>query len=172
MGIRKGGWLALAFLAASGTTALAAEARSDEECAKVATRLCGAKALGDCFQDDSMWGKAGFDCEGAIQTLIENEVDAAQAEKDAVPAVGRAGMSYGGVLRKAPSMTSPKVTSLKIGDKLEVVEDPDIWMDDYKWFKVRTAKGTGYHWGGIFCIPGDKLPGGVFDACQYMKSAQ
>ena len=162
--------LVLGILAGTATALQAAEARSDEECGKVAAKLCGDKALGDCFQDDSMWGKAGFDCEGAIQTLIENEVDAAQAEKDAIPAVGRKGMSYGGILRKGPAMDSPKIASLKKGDALEVLDDPDVWMDQYKWFKVKTAKGTGYHWGGIFCLPGDRLPGGVFDDCAFMKS--
>ena len=84
-------------------------------------------------------------------------------------AVGQFGFSYGGQLRKGPGMEFAKQASVFKGDQVEVLEDTGVLFDGYKWFKVRTPRGIGYHWGGIFCITGDSAVDGVFDNCEYMN---
>lgn len=163
---------AIAMLIASAHCDMAAAQNADDEiCALRVREVCGEDvSVGKCFADNSKWADVGAECEGAVQTLIENENDANQAEGKQPSAVGYNALSYGGQLRKQPSMDSAKVASIRKGDQIEILDDPGIWMDGYKWFKVRTPRGTGYHWGGIFCIQGDVLPEGVFDNCQLMNS--
>jgi hypothetical protein len=147
-----------------------AQNADDEVCALRVRAVCGENvAVGKCFADNSKWADVGAECEGAVQTLIENENEANQAEGKLPSAVGYAGFSYGGQLRKAPAMDAGKKASMQRGDPIEVLEDTGIWMDGYKWFKITSKRGIGYHWGGIFCISGDTLPEGVFDNCQFMK---
>jgi len=161
-----------------GLSAGGAEAQfSDEVCAQRVSDLCGAVAIGKCFDDPSMWDAIVTDCHGAVQTLIENEREAneqsAAPEIDTgtntVSAVGQYGFFYGGQLRMGPGMEFAKQASVLKGDQVEVLEDTGVVFDGYKWFKVRTPRGTGYHWGGIFCITGDNAVDGVFDNCQYMN---
>jgi len=164
-------------LFAAQTDVAAAQNASDETCALRVREVCGDAALGKCFNDNSKWGDVGSECEGAVQTLIENEREA--REQNAAPeidtgtntlsAVNQFGFSYGGQLRKGPGMEFGKLASILKGDQVEVIEDTGVWFDGYKWFKVRTPRGTGYHWGGIFCITGDSAVDGVFDNCQYMN---
>jgi uncharacterized protein YraI len=70
------------------------------------------------------------------------------------------------VLRSGPGQEFSRVASLREGDSIEIIGDPDVWMDGYKWFKVRTPRGVGFHWGGILCIPSDTPPAGVYSNCQ------
>ena len=145
---------------------------NDEYCAQRVAEVCGDnQSIGDCFQDQRMWSSVGSECQGAVQTLIENEREATEQQQSdsSISAVNLYGFSYGGVLRAGPTMDAAKVASIQKGDEVEVLEDPGVWMNGYKWFKVRTPHGTGYHWGGIFCITGDTLPEGVFDNCQFMN---
>ncbi|MBV2183213.1 MAG: SH3 domain-containing protein [Rhizobium sp.] len=74
-------------------------------------------------------------------------------------------LSYGGVLRAGPGMDSRKKASIRLGQRIELLEATGIWTDDYQWFKIRTASGTGYHWGGIFCTSGGPKPEGVLYDC-------
>jgi len=144
----------------------AAYAQSDEYCSQRAREICGDnQTIGDCFQDQAMWTNLGSACTGAVQTMIEGEREATQQDNN-YSAVNLYGTSYGGVLRSGPGQEFSKVASVHEGDSVEVLQDPDVWMDGYKWFKVRTPQGVGYHWGGIFCIQSDTAPAGVFSNCQ------
>lgn len=172
------GATALMLLSAAAHHAAQAEEFTDDICAQRVADLCGNTPVGKCFEDQSMWTYIVSDCHGAVQTLIENEREA-QQQNDTQPqeqdygsnmpsAVNQFGFSYGGQLRMGPGMEFAKQASIEKGDQVEVIEDTGVWMDGYKWFKVRTPRGTGYHWGGIFCITGDQLPEGVFDNCQML----
>ena len=156
-----------------------AEEFTDEICAQRVSDLCGDKSIGKCFEDQSMWTYIVTDCHAAVQTLIENEREAREQNNNSdeqdtgsnmLSAVNLFGFSYGGQLRKGPGMEFAKQASILKGDQVEVLEDTGVWSDGYKWFKVRTPRGTGYHWGGIFCITGDQPAEGVFDNCQLMNS--
>lgn len=62
------------------------------------------------------------------------------------------GLSYGGIVRAEASMDSPKITSLKYGEKVILLERTAELKDSYYWFKVRSQSGTvGYQWGGLLC---------------------
>lgn len=159
--------LALLLGLASGN-ALAKEKITDEVCSQRVAKLCGDASVAQCFTDETKWNKIGSECEGTVQMLIENENDANNAQNQ-ITAEGMDGIAYGGILRKGAGMEEAKKASLQRGDKIHILEDPGIWMDDYKWFKVKTPKGVGYLWGGIFCIPGDVLPEGVLDNCQLLN---
>jgi hypothetical protein len=158
-------FIILAGCLAAGLAADRAAARSDEFCSQQARQICGEnQTIGDCFDDERMWDSLDPECTGAVQTMIETEREASQPE-NADP-VNLYGTSYGGILRSGPGQEFSKVASLREGDSIEILEDPGVWMDGYKWFKVRTPRGVGYHWGGIFCVPGDTPPAGIFSNCQ------
>jgi hypothetical protein len=142
-----------------------AHAQSDDYCSQQARQVCGDnQTIGQCFDDQRMWNSIDADCTGAVQTMIETEREATQDSN--YSAVSLYGTSYGGVLRSGPGQEFSKVASIQEGDSVEIIEDPEVWMDGYKWFKVRTPRGVGYHWGGIFCIPSDTPPAGVYSNCQ------
>lgn len=164
------GTIGLMVILLSTQFAHAKEAVDDEICATRVQNVCGGAFLGKCFQDDSKWSEVGAECEGAVQTLIENEREAIEQGAGEITAIGMDGIAYGGKLRTGPGMDTAKKASIKIGDRITVLEDSGIWMNNYKWFKVKTPRGTGYLWGGIFCIPGDVLPDGVADNCQMLNN--
>lgn len=142
-----------------------ASSAQDDYCSQRARALCGDnQTMGQCFEDQDMWGNLDADCTGAVQTMIETEREASEAPNDS--AVNLYGTSYGGVLRSGPGQEFSRVASIREGDSIEILEDPDVWWEGYKWFRVRTPQGVGYHWGGIFCIPGAAPPAGVFSNCQ------
>ena len=163
------GTFSLCVILLSGQVAFSMESASDEECSNRVQKVCGDGSVAKCFEDDSKWKAVGGECEGAVQTLIENENDANGQGASQITAVGMDGIAYGGKLRKGPGMDTPKTASIIRGDKISILEDSGVWMDQYKWFKVKTPRGTGYLWGGIFCIPGNELPEGVLDNCQLLK---
>ncbi len=116
----------------------------------------------------NMMSQLPANCVGDIQPMVEMAREA-QAEQDKafeqVPDDALTGMSYGGVLRSGPSMDHRRVASLREGDHLEILEDTGVWFNDYKWFFVSTPQGTGYHWGGIFCVDRITQLDGVFSKC-------
>lgn len=133
----------------------------DEYCSQHAREICGDnQTISQCFDDQRMWSSLDPDCTGAVQTIIEGEREATQSENDS--AVNLYGQSYGGVLRSGPGQEFSRVASLREGDSVEIIGDPNVWWNDYKWFKVRTDRGIGYHWGGILCVPSDTPPAGVY----------
>lgn len=73
--------------------------------------------------------------------------------------------SWGGIVRAGPGMNFPKVTSLKEGDPVTVIENTGVMMNGYPWFKITYgAKKTGFHWGGIMCAVGAPRDG-LFEVC-------
>ena len=139
----------------------------EPKCMAQVEKLCRGGDVSECFQDDKMWRKLDEACHGDVQTMIEMEREAgaqggASAGDDAAIFVG---YSYGGVLREGPGMEFRKIASLREGDRVEVLENTGISFDDYLWFRVRTKKGTGFHWGGIFCHEGGAVEG-VFSKCK------
>lgn len=152
---------ALAALLLSAPTSSA----QDEYCTQRARDLCGDnQTIGQCFQDQDMWSNLDADCTGAVQTMIETEREALEAPSGS--ALNLYGTSYGGVLRSGPGQEFSRVASLREGDSIEIIGDPEVWWEGYKWFQVRTSRGVGYHWGGIFCVPGAAPPAGVYSNCQ------
>lgn len=156
----------IALLAVASAFIAGADAwAQDEYCSQHAREICGDnQTISQCFDDQRMWNSLDSACTGAVQTIIEGEREATQDSNDS--AVNLYGQSYGGVLRSGPGQEFSRVASLREGDSIEIIGDPDVWMDGYKWFKVRTPRGVGYHWGGILCIPSDTPPAGVFSNCQ------
>ncbi|WP_454287941.1 SH3 domain-containing protein [Rhizobium arsenicireducens] len=144
----------------------------DEACMRAVETLCGKSTVMRCFAEEAQWGKVPERCHGDVQSMFEAENNSAAAES-ATPAGGRAitpikdlsALSYGGILRAGPSMDSKKKASIRLGQPIELIEATGIWTDDYQWFKVKTASGIGYHWGGIFCTMGGVKPEGVLFDC-------
>lgn len=135
-----------------------------QACEQAVAKLCRPGEIGACFEDEAKWTLLPEGCTGDVQTMIEMEREA-KAEQEATPLDQLTAFSYGGILRQGPSMDSPKKASLRPGQPIRILEDPDIWFDQYKWYKVQTKSGTGYHWGGIFCTQGGTKPDGVLYDC-------
>ena len=98
------------------------------------------------------------------QDDLANQYDDDPPERDTQDDTMR-GQSYGGILRSGPGMNYGKVASLQEGDPIDIIQDTGKWFDGYKWYKVRTHLGVGYHWGGIFCIDLDTQIEGILDKC-------
>jgi hypothetical protein len=153
-----------------------AVAQMSRDCRRQARALCGNDPIVSCMQErEDLMYAMGQECMGDLQTMMEMDREAReQTEQDeAFERNSRrdtqddttTGMSYGGVLRSGPGMNYAKVASLLEGDPIDVIEDTGVWFNEYKWYKVRTAKGTGYHWGGIFCVKLDTEIEGIFQKC-------
>ena len=99
-----------------------------------------------------------------MQTIIENEREAMQQQDNNFNLVNLYGQSYGGALREGPSADYAQIGTIYAGDSVEILEDPNVWYDGYKWLKVRTPQGVGYHWGGRICSPHNVTPTGVFSS--------
>ena len=69
-------------------------------------------------------------------------------------------------MREGPGPNYSQVGTVNEGESVEILEDPNVWLDGYKWLKVRGPQGVGYHWGGRICIPSDTTPSGVFSNCR------
>ena len=119
--------------------------------------------------------RVNIECEGEFQAMIEMAREAQQQkqddafEKNANRGGGQddttTGVSYGGVLRSGPGMQYRKVASMQEGDPVDIIEDTGVWFNEYKWYRVRTHRGEGYHWGGIFCVNMDTEIEGIFGKC-------
>lgn len=72
--------------------------------------------------------------------------------------------SWGGIVRAGPGQSFARVTSLKEGDPITVIERTDVILNDFAWFRVRFRGGEGYQWGGIVCPVGREVPG-AFSKC-------
>ncbi len=73
-----------------------------------------------------------------------------------------AGMSLGGIMRAAPSMSAPKLASLAEKSGITLLERAGA-MDGYDWFKIEFHGRIGYQWGGIMCS--DQAISGVLQKC-------
>jgi hypothetical protein len=147
----------------------AASAQDSDQCYKIAAILCGNEGLAPCMAKPNMMSQLPAKCAADIQPMVEMGREA-QAEQDAAIEQNArndtlTGMSYGGVLRSGPGMDHRRVASLREGDHLEILEDTGVWFNGYKWFAVATPQGTGYHWGGIFCVDRATQIDGIFSKC-------
>ena len=172
--MRKFTGIMLAALAAYGYSSPAFARMNDEQCAQHVGDMCGNQLLGKCFEDAGMWDQIPRECTAITQTNIEGEREATEQQQDTqqtntFSAVGMEGYSYGGQLRMGPGMEFAKQASMAKGDAIRIIEDTGVWMDSYKWFKVSSSKGVGYHWGGIFCVPGHMPADGVLDNCEMLN---
>lgn len=60
--------------------------------------------------------------------------------------------SWGGKVRSGPGMGYNRITSLRNGDPVTVLENAGVMMNGYPWFRISFKNGrTGYQWGGIMC---------------------
>ncbi|UIJ73792.1 SH3 domain-containing protein [Aurantimonas sp. HBX-1] len=156
-----------AVLLAAGSNV--ASAQSTDQCYKIAAILCGNEGLTPCMSRPNMMGQLPANCVPDIQPMVETaretEAELEQSGRNGSQDMTRTGMSYGGVLRSGPSMNHRRIASLREGDHLDVLEDTGVWFNDYKWFLVSTPQGTGYHWGGIFCVDDASRTDGIFSDC-------
>jgi hypothetical protein len=137
----------------------------DEYCNQHAQEICGGnQTISQCFQDQGMWRNLDPSCTATVQTIIENEREAMQQQDNNFSLVNLYGTSYGGALREGPSANYAQIGTIYEGDSVEILEDPNVWYDGYKWLKVSTPQGVGYHWGGRICIPHNVTPAGVFSS--------
>lgn len=145
-------------------------AQVSDRCMQQAEEACGGEPVVECMGRPDMMLRVDQICEGDFQAMIEM---AREAQEEAFEQnANRAsqddtitGVSYGGVLRSGPGMEYGKVASMQEGDPVDIVEDTGIWFNDYKWYKVSTHRGQGYHWGGIFCVNLDTQVEGIFGRC-------
>lgn len=147
----------------------AAPAQDSDQCYKIAAILCGDEGLAPCMAKPNMMSQLPAKCVGDIQPMVEGGRKGQTEQDKAIEPNGQddtmTGMSYGGVLRSGPSMEHRRVASLREGDRLDILEDTGVWFNDFKWYVVATPHGTGYHWGGIFCVDRDTKIDGIFEKC-------
>lgn len=132
-------------------------------CRQKAQSMCEdpGMSLAACMENYDLWPAVPNECVGDLQTMIEMEREfQQQRQTDRIT-----GYSYGGVLRSGPGTQYSRLAGLLESDWLEVLEDTGIWFDGYRWFRVNTSVGAGYHWGGIFCVAGSGSLDGVFSRC-------
>ncbi|MDP2334077.1 MAG: SH3 domain-containing protein [Reyranella sp.] len=89
-----------------------------------------------------------------------NEAHASRTNPGWLP---MAGMSLGGIMRSAPSMSSPKLASLTEKSGITLLERAGA-MDGYDWFKIEFDGRIGYQWGGIMCS--DQAISGILEQCK------
>jgi hypothetical protein len=154
-------------------SALRAEALEDR-CNALVDSQCGTRAVGECFADDAAWQALPEDCIGHVQTTIENareageqaRIEAALDRPGLVDRLGATyGRSYGGVLRAGPGIGEHKLASVAEGERIRLLERTEVVTDDYRWYRVMTAHGEGYQWGGIFCSDDPEALPGVLTVC-------
>lgn len=81
------------------------------------------------------------------------------ANAPSAPEFPRAAGSWGGVVRAGPGQDYPPVGDLKEGDKVVLLAQSDMRMDDYPWFRIRFhGLDQGFMWGGILCSVGQPSP--------------
>jgi len=158
---------ALLMASAYSTASLA---QVSDACMRQAEEACGREPIVECLARQDMMLRVDQICEGDFQAMIEMareaqdeafENNAQRASQDDTIT----GVSYGGVLRSGPGMKFGKVASLQEGDPVDIIEDTGVWFNEYKWYKVSTHRGHGYHWGGIFCVNLDTQIEGIFGKC-------
>lgn len=74
--------------------------------------------------------------------------------------------SWGGVVRSGPGMDYARVTTLREGERVELLYNTGVMRDAYPWFLIRFRGGQlGFQWGGILCrleVPVD----GLYETCR------
>lgn len=135
----------------------------EEACWTLVESLCGTTSVGACFVTMAKWSAIPDSCLGPVQTAIEMEREALaeQANEAALPAKGR---SWGGHLRAGPGQTFKSLGALAEGQPVTILERTDILFQEYPWFRIRTAAGEGFTWGGILCAIDTPIDG-VYLVC-------
>lgn len=71
--------------------------------------------------------------------------------------------SCGGIVRSRPDMASRKVTSLREGKRIEILDGTGVWMNGYEWYQIAFDGRNGYQWGGI--LSADDQRSGSYVGC-------
>jgi len=75
-------------------------------------------------------------------------------------------LSLGGRVRSGPGLDFITRTVLSARTPVTLLENTELSMDGYDWFRFETLEGvTGYQWGGVICSIGGVLPG-VLRQCE------
>ncbi|MBC7282298.1 SH3 domain-containing protein [Hoeflea sp.] len=153
----------LGLLVAGSTASLAQMSR---DCDQQLTDICADEDYVSCMSRPGMMDIIGPECVGDVQMMLEmdREARADQGGQDTQDDTMR-GLSYGGVLREGPGMEYAKIASMQEGDPIDILEDSGVWFDGYKWYYIQTFRGSGYHWGGIFCVDAATQIEGILDKC-------
>ncbi len=103
-------------------------------------------------------------------TVPVPETDDCKAAPKGKEGSGKAveGRSLGGVMRAKPRQDSSRVTSLSEGQRITILRNTGVMMNDYPWFEIRAGGTTGYKWGGILCA--DVPMPGVYEVCKSGKA--
>jgi len=73
--------------------------------------------------------------------------------------------SWGGRVRRGPSIDAPQISSLKEGDPVTILERSGEIMNGFPWFRIQLANGQiGYQWGGILCATTTPVRG-IYKTC-------
>ena len=111
------------------------------------------KELGWIYDEGKIIGK----CELEKQALQKSSSLINEQKPVKLPL---SGVSWGGKVRSGPGMEYRQIGSLKEGDPVELLENSEIWMDGFAWFKILfLGNEVGYKWGGILCAFNDRLEG-------------
>lgn len=82
-----------------------------------------------------------------------------------IPVEGTMAKSWGGIVRDGPGLNFRKLANLREGDPIVLVEQTDVEMDGFPWFKITyDGSRTGFQWGGLICSSGRQVPG-TFQQC-------
>ena len=121
-----------------------------------------------------MEADAPLPASGDMQTMIEMEREFYAEQDEAFERNANnatqddtiSGMSYGGVLEVlAPAWNmigSPACARATISTSSRIRASGSTTN---KWYLVASPQGTGYHWGGIFCVNLDTQIEGIFEKC-------
>lgn len=81
----------------------------------------------------------------------------------AIPALA---FSLGGRARSGPGLDFITRTVLPVNTPITLLENTELRMDGYDWFRFETREGVqGYQWGGVICTTEGLLPG-VLGRCE------
>jgi len=114
----------------------------------------------------------GFELVGLANVAVLH--DGAQAvachlqtrEKHTDVAIPTPGLSLGGRVRSGPGLDFVTRTILAAKTPMTLLENTELSMDGYDWFRFETQAGvTGYQWGGVICSREGVLQG-VLRKCE------
>lgn len=71
------------------------------------------------------------------------------------------GKSLGGRIRSGPGMDFITRKLIAPDTPITLIENTDLSMDGYDWFRVETNEVSGYQWGGVICSIDGKLSGAL-----------
>ncbi|GJM02944.1 MAG: hypothetical protein DHS20C08_14450 [Rhodomicrobium sp.] len=105
------------------------------------------------------WGDGGHTC-----TRVGAHANKPHHQNQDV-SLPRKAKSWGGIMRSGPGTNYRKMSSLREGEWIMILERTDRFMGDYPWFKIKARGRIGYKWGGILCSVGPQIQG-TFQQCK------